>query len=552
MSETKYTPRGVTRRQFIARAGCTAASLSAASLGLRSAVSEVKRPNVIFVITDDQSRDQFNFLPEGQRAGKGINLTPNIDRLSSEGVIFINQHVSTPVCTPSRFTCLTGQYASRAKNERFLAKTTKDGQTVVEWNTGIEPSTETLPRILQSAGYATGAVGKNHVITAPRGRRFPPDSNANDPAALKQLRDDYDEIIAAYKQCGFDYAASVYNQNIIADRPRALLYHNLDWIVKGALDFIDENPEKPFFLYFATTVPHGPHRDTAWQGNPLATPLGLLKEPLDVLPPRDSIPKRLKAAGIDESKGDMLWLDDAVGALLSKLEQHGVLDNTVIFYFNDHGVESGKGTVYQGGAHTESFVWSKQPWFRGDRTVDALVSNIDFAPTILDVCGVPARPELHDGKSMRPLLEGTAEAIHESLYFEMGYTRAVRKGDWKYIALRVPEEMKNMSYEERKRRLDSWIERRKKLGQQYFEADPMDPFGHLGEVPGGSDIDRRAMAGHPKHYFDEDQLYCLKDDPNEQNNLAGDPKYKAKLDEMKEELTKHLMRVPGTFAEFKR
>jgi arylsulfatase A-like enzyme len=510
-----------------------------------------RRPNIIFIITDDQSRDQFNFLPEGKRNGNKLNYTPNIDRLSSEGVIFLNQHVSTSVCTPSRFSCLMGQYASRATNERFLAKTMKAGQTVVEWNTGIQPSSETLPKILQSAGYATGAVGKNHMIEAPS-IRLDPRSDPDDPTIRSQLEKNQKDIVEAYKRCGFDYAASIYNQNIIANIPRPLLHHNLDWIVKGALDFIDQNAERPFFLYFATTVPHGPHRDTAWQGNPLATPVGFLKEPLDVLPPRESIPKRLEEAGVGESRGDMLWLDDAVGALLDKLEQHGVLDNTVVFCFNDHGVESGKGTLYQGGVHTESFIWSRLPWLKGGRKTDALVSNIDFAPTILDICGIPSRPDLHDGKSMKPLLKGQDGEIRESIYFEMGYTRAVRKGSWKYIALRVPEELQKMSYEERKQKLEAWVARRRRLGQQFFEADPMDPFGHLGEVPGGSDIDRRALAGHPKHYFDEDQLYYLKDDPNEQKNLADDPTYREKLDEMKAELTKHLMKVPGTFAEFKR
>ena len=538
----------ISRRGFLT----AAASLCAAPVAVQAAAQDGRKsPNIIFIITDDQSRDQFNFLPEGQRDGKDINLTPNIDRLSSEGVVFRNQHVSTAVCTPSRFSCLTGQYASRATNEQFLAKATKAGQTVVEWNTGIGPSTQTLPKLLQSAGYATGAVGKNHVIMAPRGKEFLPTSDPKDPAVLKQLKADYDQIIETYKQCGFDYAASIYNQNIIATRPKALLHHNLDWITKGALDFIDQNADKPFFLYFATTVPHGPARDTAWKGDPLATPIGLLEEPLDVLPPRDSIPTRLKAAGMDESRGDMLWLDDAVGALLKKLEEHNVLDNTIIFYFNDHGVESGKGTVYQGGAHSVSFVWSKHPRFVGGRVVDTLVSNVDFAPTILDVCRVRPESALTDGRSLRPILGGSDGEVRDSLYFEMGYTRAVRKGDWKYIALRPPEEVENMSYEQRKKKLDTYVERCKRLGKRIYEADPMDPFGHLGEVPGGSDIDRRAMAGHPKHYFDPDQLYNLKDDPNEQDNLAGDPKYQEKLEEMKAELTKHLLTLPGTFAEFK-
>jgi arylsulfatase A-like enzyme len=183
--------------------------------------------------------------------------------------------------------------------------------------------------------------------------------------------------------------------------------------------------------------------------------------------------------------------------------------------------------------------------------MDALTSNVDFAPTILDLCGVPMDNYPHDGQSMKPLMAGESSSIRDSLYFEMGYTRAVRKGNWKYIALRPPEEMQKMTYDQRKRQLDEWIALRKRLGLKYFEADPMDPFGHLGAVPGGSDIDRAAMRGHPNHYFDADQLYNLAEDPNEQVNLAGNPEYKARLREMKNALKKHLAELPGTFAELK-
>jgi arylsulfatase A-like enzyme len=537
----------IERRRFLAMTGCATVSACGFSRVTSAMAQGRKHPNVIFIITDDQSRDQFNYLPEG----KGKNYMPNVDRLWSEGVIFGNQHVSTSVCTPSRFTCLTGRYASRSTSDKFMQKTTKSGQTVVEWNTGIGPNTPTLPKALQAAGYVTGAVGKNHVIHAEY-LRLDPKSDPHEPAIRKQLEEYQQRLVDAYKQCGFDYAASLYNQNIVANLPYTLLYHNMDWIAKGALDFIDQNFDRPFFLYFATTVPHGPHRDTAWQGDPLATQAGFLDKPLDVMPDRQTIPERLKNAGVDESRGDMLWLDDAVGALVDKLEEEGVLDNTVIFYFNDHGVAAGKGTVYQGGLHTQSFIWSKQPWVKGGRTVNRLVSNIDFAPTIMDICGIVPEPGIYDGKSLKPCLEGDCGELHESLYFEMGYTRAVRKGDWKYIALRPPEEVINMSYEERKQKLKKYVDNCIRLGKKVYEADPMDPFGHLGEVPGGSDIDRRAMAGHPNHYFDEDQLYYLKNDPTEQKNLAGDPKYKNKLDEMKRELTEHLMKVPGTFAEFKK
>lgn len=542
----------VSRRTFLSSVGCIAGAYHAAPLlSFSKAFGATKRPNIIFIITDDQTRDQFNFLPEGRVNGKKRNLTPTIDRLSTEGVIFTQQYAVSAVCTPSRFCCLTGQYASRAQNEHFRSKITKSGQTVVEWNTTILPTTESLPKILKSAGYVTGAVGKNHVIQTPRFRNLSMHDDPTDPKVMEKLKGNYDQVIKAYKSCGFDYAASIYNQNLSANAPHALAHHNLEWIVKGAFDFIDQNKDQPFFLYFATTLPHSPARGRAWKGDPLATPLGFLEKPIDdVMPPRSTLLPRIKEAGRDESKADMLWLDDAVGALVKKLEQHNLDDNTVIFYFNDHGVEAGKGTAYQGGVRSVSFAWAKKG-IAGGRIVTVPVSNIDFTPTILDLCGISPGSDFHDGKSMKPLLRGSDEDIHRSLYFEIGYTRAVLKDGWKYIALRPSKEMMNLNYEQRKKLLDEYNERCRKTGKRPSTANPDDPFGHLGAVPGGSDIDNRAMQEHEKHYFDADQLYNLKDDPNEQNNLALDERYQVKLNEMKAELKWHLMKVPGTFAEFK-
>ncbi len=544
----KSRPYYINRRIFIQSLAAAAVS---PALPL-SGVAKSKPPNIIFIITDDQSRDQFNFLPEGRLNNKKRNYTPTIDRLSSEGVIFSRQYASSSVCTPSRFSCLTGQYASRAQNEHFLSKITQSGQTVVEWNTSVLPSTPSLPKLLKKAGYKTGAVGKNHVIQTPHFRNVSVLDDPADPDVKQNLRGNYRQIISSYKECGFDYAAAIYNQNLTSNGPHKLAHHNLEYMVKGAFDFIDQNKDEPFFLYFATTLPHSPARNKAWKGDPLATPAGYLDKPIEgVMPPRSTLLPRLEKAGVEASRADMLWLDDAIGALVKKLEEHNLDDNTIIFYFNDHGVEAGKGTVYEGGVRSVSFVWAKNE-IKGQRIVDTPVSNIDFAPTILDLCGLSARPDFHDGKSLKPFLQGMTNHIHNSLYFEVGYTRAVLKDGWKYIALRPSQELQSLTYEQRKAKLQEYNERRRAHGKRTTNARPDEPFGHLGAVPGGSDIDQRAMRGHEKHYFDADQLYHLNQDPDEQINLASDPRYQSKLEEMKAELAAHLTNIPGTFAEFKR
>ena len=127
------------------------------------------------------------------------------------------------------------------------------------------------------------------------------------------------EQVESFKACGFDFAGSVYAGNLPGHTCKALEYHNMDWITAGALDFLDawKQTEKPFFLYMATTLNHGPGpANRKYTGDPLATPAGLLGSPLDVQPPRSSIPKRVRKAGlsVEGPACDLLWLDDGIGA----------------------------------------------------------------------------------------------------------------------------------------------------------------------------------------------------------------------------------------------
>ena len=109
------------------------------------ATAEGARPNILFIISDDQERQEFNFLPEGRdEQGAPRNLSPNLDRLASEGVVFPNQYVTSPVCTPSRFTVLTGTYSSRSSS---FEKAVKDnGQINITWNCHIDSETPNLAR----------------------------------------------------------------------------------------------------------------------------------------------------------------------------------------------------------------------------------------------------------------------------------------------------------------------------------------------------------------------------------------------------------------------
>jgi arylsulfatase A-like enzyme len=507
------------------------------------------RPNIVFFIADDMTRDMFNFLPEG----KEKNLTPNLDRLAHEGTILMGQHVSATVCTPSRFNVLTGKYASRANNPGFLNQTKKnEGQRAVEWNTHILPGEANMALLLKANGYFTGAVGKNHVIEVEGWKDVPLTADWKDDKVKKRQRANYDKTVKAYLECGFDYAGGIFYENPDFNGPRALAVHNLDWTTQAAMEFLDRTGEDPFFLYFATTLPHGPQKaERAWNADRTITPIGKLDEAPDVLPHQSTIPKRLKEAGIKvrDPKANLLWMDDAIGAVLHKLEELEKLENTIIVFFNDHG-QFAKGSIYQGATENPSLIW-KKGGFKVGQKCETLVSNVDFVPTILELAGLENRKYQFDGISYAQVLNGEKEQARESLYFEIGYTRGVRMGDYKYMVLRYPDWVHQMSDSKRRQILDEYNQKLAIRGKGPNNLDHLAPFGHVQIIPGGGDAEFPATQRYP-HYAEADQLYHLKNDPNESRNLFNDPAYVKVVEVMQQELMKYVQDIPGKFGEFKK
>jgi arylsulfatase A-like enzyme len=515
----------------------------------KPAASAAKRPNIIFFIGDDIYADMLNFMPEG----KGKNLTPNLDRLAREGTVMRNQYCTSPVCTPSRYNCLTGKFASRAQNQIFVEKTKEEeGQTVIQWNSFIASGEKLLPKYLKEGGYHTGWVGKNHVVEVTDLKKF---ANYWDdpqkPENVAKLEHNYQRNCAAIRNVGFDYAEGIYFDNPHFIGLGKLAVQNMDWIAQAGVGFIDRYHKDPFFLYFATTIPHGPtEAEDSWQADPRITARGYLAKAPTVLPARETLPKRVKEAGVSGRNAELnLWMDDALGALLDRLEKYKLMDNTIIFFFNDQGMKA-KGHLYQGGVYTPSLVWRSKGFNCGSES-DALVENIDFAPTILDFAGIqPPKDAAFDGVSFKPVLDGKTNQVHDSLFFELGYARGVVKGNYKYIAVRYPEYAQQMSLEKRKQILDDYNGPRRIKKMNIVNTDPAAPFSHFSTVPGGEAAEHESYGVQPG-YFDADQLYDLAADPKEAVNLAAKPELAAKLQELKSELKTYLNKLPGTFAELK-
>jgi arylsulfatase A-like enzyme len=222
-------------------------------------------------------------------------------------------------------------------------------------------------------------------------------------------------------------------------------------------------------------------------------------------------------------------------------------ERTRIVFLSDHGTEA-KGGAYQGGTLTAGFVWKKNGFPVGHRT-DAALQLQDLAPTLLAWAGVAAPDWRPDGVSFAGILDGTDREIHEALYFEMGYSRAVLQDGFKYLALRYPQEVRAMTLEERTRILDESNAKLRQRGRPLPTEDPSAPFSHLFLIPGGHDADQVAIRSIPG-YFAADQLYDLRNDPAEQHNLAGDPAYREVLSRLRRLLDDRIRSLPGLFGEF--
>jgi len=518
--------------------------------------AKTKKPNIIFFIADDMYPWMFNNTPEGKNAkGENLNLTPNIDKLISEGVWLENMTVVSPVCTPSRYNSLTGNYASRAVNKEFTDFTKEnDDQTVIQWNSFIVPGIEkTMGSYFQEFGYKTGFVGKNHVVESLSqvGKDVKPDLKADptDPIVIAGLENRYKLLQEDVTKCGFDYAEKLYHNNPNWLGIRALAHQNMDWVAEGGTNFIKQNKNNPFLLYIATTLPHGPlDPEHSWLSDRRITPKGIIKQAPTVLPqpPVESIKNRIKEAGYEgTNRENILWLDDAVGALVKQLKEEGVLDNTIIVFFNDHGQNS-KGTLYEGGVNSQAFIW-KKGGFEVGNICETPVSNVDFLPTLLDLAGNTESLNNFDGFSFKNALEGKDYKGRTSMYHELGYARAIVKDRFKYYAVRYPEWGMEFDIEQRKDTLASYTKFRESFGEHAISDDPAAPYGQLEMVPGGGGAEHAAYINMP-NFSDPDQLYDLKNDPEEKHNLINNPKYADKVQELKAELkSEYLDKLPGKF-----
>jgi arylsulfatase A-like enzyme len=419
---------------------------------------EDARPNIIFLLTDDQRDGTFAAM------GHPYVQTPHLDRLMRESVRFRNAYAASPVCSPSRTSFFTGML-ERVHGVGF----TSDHQlTQAQWG-------RTYPALLRKAGYHTGFIGKFGVEYYEfRGRaaeRFD-FWRAHDGWTKFFPKDHDDPACTPYHTAKNDVITFIMGE--------------------AAAEFLETTPAgKPFCLSVSFNVPHGSQVTSMHDGYPdwhrMTRPANenpklkgspfydTLYRNIDIALPADAatdpyrfIPKFI----LDQDKGrrdktyvydydrdtcrehhiryhqQITGLDHVIGELRAELERRGLADETVILFGSDHGLllgeygMGGKELLYDLSAKIPCVVHDPRlPEELRGRQLDDLVSGIDYTKTILDYAGVEA-PDFMDGRSLRPLVEGRGTPWREELFLESLFTgrdtplqEGMRTRRWKYIRM---------------------------------------------------------------------------------------------------------------------
>jgi len=463
-----------------------AVAVSTSAFAQNAAPAGKKRPNVVFILTDDQRWDQLGC------EGHPFLKTPAVDRLATEGARFANMFVTTSLCSPSRASFLSGLYAH--------------SHGVVNNFTDYPAELPSFPRRLQESGYETAYVGKWHM------------GEASD-----ERRPGFDYWVT-HKGQG-KYYDTEFNVNGTREVKKGYYTHR---VTDMAVDWLQREHDRPFLLILGHKAPHTPftpeekylhvfddvkieYPDSAFalEGKPkwvdqrldtwhgIYGPIYGFREKFP-----DRRPESVKhfAAFVRGYTASIKSIDDSTARIYRTLAETGRLDDTLVIFAGDNGMFLGEhGMTDKRTMHEPSIrvplVVRYPKLIRPGTVVRQQVLNIDLAPSVLEICGAKPLANVH-GRSWKRLLGGDASGWRSAWYYEYNYekqfpytpnVRGVRTDKWKYV--------------------------------RYPHGD-----------------------GKPDRHKAE--LYNLAADPGELHNLIDDPDCAAKVAELKAEL-KRLMQQTG-------
>lgn len=456
---------------------------------------DFEKPNIIFIMADD--------LGYGGLGSYGAKLiqTPNCDRLAREGIMFTDAHSPSSVCSPTRYGVLTGEYAWRSWLRNWVL--------MEHMPLLIDTFQMTVQKFLHKQGYVTGCVGKWHLGW---GNKINPNWNArlypgpietgfdyffgvpyshNSSPELQVFVED-DRIV------GLNRGDSLQDKDVLANVQRSL-ENTATALSEKAVQFIEANKDRPFFLYYPATnvhLPHTPHKRFQGKSN----------------------------AGV---YGDFVTeFDWAVGEILQTLDENGLTDNTLVIVTSDNGAKhqwdanghkpngdwrGWKATIYEAG-HRVPFIARWPGKIKAGTKSDRTICLTDLLASCADILNVELKQhEGKDSKSILPLLLGyeiNAPIREHTVHHSISGMFAIRAGDWKYIdgvgQGFNPSDFKATAQSGLNK--PTW-----NVNSREFE-----PFYYYWPAP-------KKKPGSP-----QGQLYNLKTDPKEENNLYHEQPQKVK------------------------
>ena len=408
-------------------------------------------PNIIFILADDLGINDISAF------GGGIPgvPTPNIDALAHDGALFRQAYAGNATCAPSRGMLMTGRYPTRTGFEftptpdgmgRMVSIISNEmkakGEPLTQFNSevaenaptyddqGLPGEEITIAELLKGQGYHNVHIGKWHMG---RNDEMSPNAQGFDESLLMEsglyLPPDDPNVVNA--KLDFDpidqflWARMQYSATFNGSKPFRPGGYLTDYWTDEAMKVIDANKNRPFFLYLAHWGAH--------------TPLQATREDYEAV--GDIGPHRLRVYA-----AMVRALDRSVKRIVEKLEAEGLSDNTILVFSSDNGgagyvglpevnapYRGWKLTLFEGGIRAPLFIkWPAK--INPNTVVDAPVAHIDVMPTLAAAGGaeLPAGVEI-DGKNLLPIATGTGSLSRENdaLYWQSGYTRVVRAGNWK-------------------------------------------------------------------------------------------------------------------------
>jgi arylsulfatase A-like enzyme len=396
-------------------------------------------PNVLFILADDLGNHDLSCM------GSNYYETPNIDRIAREGVIFTNGYAACQVCSPSRASIMSGRSPARHGITDWIgARTGTEWRSAGRHNQLLPPEYvhqlpadyTTLPEAMKGAGYKTFFAGKWHLGNE---GSWPTDHGFD----INKGGWDKGSPIGGY--------FSPWENPNLENREAG---ENLSMrLAKETVAFLETPRDTPFFAFLSFYAVHGPIQTTREKWSKYrdkAEAMGIAESGFEMghfLPIRQ-VQDNPVYAGLVEA------MDDAVGLVLNALDELGLAENTIVIFTSDNGgvaagdafatsnlpLRAGKGYQFEGGIREPYFI--KVPWIdAASKEIDVPATGMDFYPTILELAGIPLKPEEHqDGVSLVPLLKGNSIA-ERPLYWHYPHygnqggepSSIIRDGNWKLI-----------------------------------------------------------------------------------------------------------------------